>query len=46
MWVGIRGEQAGEADKGTATLRVQNGKVVSFFKENIDVLIEHYCTYK
>ena len=32
MWVGIKGilgKQAGEADTGIATLRAQNGKIVS-----------------
>ena len=39
---GILGKQAGEADTGIATLRAQNGKVVSISKRKREVLAEHY----
>ena len=45
MWVGIKGilgKQAGEADTGIATLRAQNGKMVSSSKGKREVLVEHY----
>ena len=45
MWIGIKGilgKQAGEADTGIATLRAQNGKMVSSSKEKRGVLVEHY----
>ena len=45
MWVGIKGilgKQAGEADAGIATLRVQNGKMISSSKGKREVLVEHY----
>ena len=45
MWVrikGILGKQAGEADTGIATLRAQNGKMVSSSKGKGGVLVEHY----
>ena len=45
MWVGIKGilgQQAGEADAGTATLRAQNDKMVSGSKGKREVLAEHY----
>ena len=45
MWVGIKGmlgKQAGEADTVIATLRAQNGKIVSSSKGKRDVLVEHY----
>ena len=47
MWVGkkgILGQQAGEADTGIATLRAQNGKMVSSLKGEREVLVEHYRT--
>ena len=45
MWVGIKrilGKQAGEADTGIATLRAQNGIMVSSSKGKREVLVEHY----
>ena len=45
MWVGIKGmirKQAGKMDNGIATLRAQNGKMVSSSKGKRDVLVEHY----
>ena len=42
MWVGIKGilgQQAGEADTGLATLRAQNGKLVSSSKAKREVLV-------
>ena len=45
MWVGtkgILGKQAGEADTGIATLRAQNGIMVSSSKGKREVLVEHY----
>ena len=36
------GNQAGKMDKGIATLRAQNGKMVSSSKGKRDVLVEHY----
>ena len=45
MWVGIKGtmgNQAGKMDKGTATLRAKNGKMVSNSKGKRKVLVEHY----
>ena len=45
MWVGIKGIlglQAGEADTGIATLRSQNGKIVSSSKGKREVPVEHY----
>ena len=45
MWVGIQGipgKQAGEADTGIATLRAQNGKMVTSSKGKRRVLAAHY----
>ena len=45
MWVGIKGimgNQAGKMDKGIATLRAQNGKMVSSSKGKREVPVEHY----
>ena len=45
MWVGIKGilgKQAGEADTGIATLRAQNGKIVSSSQGKREVLVEYY----
>ena len=45
MWVaikGILGKRAGEADTGIATLREQNGKMVSSSKGKREVLVEHH----
>ena len=45
MWVGIKGilgQQAGEADTGIATLRAQNGKMVSCSKEKREALAAQY----
>ena len=45
LWVGIKGimgKQAGKMDKGIATLRAQNRKMVSSSKGKRDVLVEHY----
>ena len=45
MWVGIQGilgQQAGEADTGIATLRAQNGKMVSSSKGKREVLVKHH----
>ena len=47
MWVGIKGilgKQAGEADRGIAILRTQNGKMASSSKGKREVLVEHYHT--
>ena len=44
MWVGVKGtmgNQAGKMDKGIATLRAQNGKMVSS-KGKRDLQVEHY----
>ena len=45
MWVGMKGipvKQAGEADSGKTTFRLQNGKMVSISKGKRAVLVEHY----
>ena len=45
MWVGMKevlGQQADEAGRGIATLRAQNGKMVSSSKGKREVLVEHY----
>ena len=45
MWVGIKrilGQQAGEADTEVATLRAQNGKMVSSSMGKREVPVEHY----
>ena len=45
MWVGIKGilgQQAGKTDTGIATLRAQNGKMVSRSKGKRGVLVKHY----
>ena len=39
---GIIGNWAGKIDNGIATLRTQNGKVVSSSKGKREVLVEHY----
>ena len=39
---GILGQQAGKADTGIATLRAQNGKMVSRSKGKREVHVEHY----
>ena len=42
MWLGINGilgKRAGEADTGIATLRAQNGKIVSSSKGKREVLV-------
>ncbi|CAN0044737.1 unnamed protein product [Sphacelaria rigidula] len=44
MWVGtegIMGNQAGKMDNGMATLRAQNGKMVSSMGKR-EVLVDHY----
>ena len=38
----ILGQQVGEDDAGRATLRAQNGKMVSSSKGKREVLVEHY----
>ena len=45
MWFGIKGiagNRAGKIDNGRATLRAQNGKMVSSSKGKREVLVEHY----
>ena len=46
MWLGIKGiigNRAGKIDNGIATLRAQNGKMVSSSKgKREEVLAEHY----
>ena len=45
MWVGIRGiisKRAGKTDKGIATLRANNGKIVSSSRGKREVLEEHH----
>ena len=45
MWLGTKGiieNRAGKIDNGIATLRAQNGKVVSSSKGKREVLVEHY----
>ena len=45
MWLGIKGiigNRAGKIDNGIATLRAQNGKMVSSSKGKREVLVEHY----
>ena len=45
MWVGIKGiisKRAGKTDKGIATLRAKNGKIVISSKGKRGVLLEHY----
>ena len=44
MWLGIKGiigNRAGKIDNGIATLRAQNGKMVSSSKGKREVLAEH-----
>ena len=42
MWVGILGEQAGEAETGIAAFIAQNNKMASSSKGKREVLVEHY----
>ena len=45
IWVGIKGimsKRAGKTDKGIATLRAKNGKIVSSSRGKREVLVEHY----